>query len=174
MGSDKKAAEGEVVEQAQETEDVQATEGQAEEAEETTDSPSQETAGSDKKAAEGEVVEQAQETEDVQATEGQAEETEETTDSQSGEEDLTNIQRILDIELPLTVTFGATRRSLRDVLHLAPGSRFELNNRANEPVIVTVNNKIFARGEVVVVDGHYGIRIQEIETAAERIASLGD
>ena len=130
--------------------------------------------GSDKKAAEGEVVEQTQETEDVQATEDQAEETQETTDPQSGESDPSNIQRILDIELPLTVTFGATRRPLRDVLQLAPGSRLELNNRADEPVIVSVNNKVFARGEVVVVDGHYGIRIQKIETAAERIASLGE
>jgi len=130
--------------------------------------------GSDKKAAKGKVVEQAQETEDVQATEDQAEETQETTDLQSEESDTSNIQRILDIELPLTVTFGATRRPLRDVLQLAPGSRLELNNRADEAVLVSVNNKVFARGEVVVVAGHYGVRIQEIETSAERIASLGE
>jgi len=173
MGSDKKAPEEEVVEQGKKAEDVQATEDQAEETQEATDLQSEETAGSDKKAAEEEVVEQGKKAEDVQATVNQAEETQEATAPQS-ESDTSNIQRILDIELPLKVTFGATRRPLREVLQLAPGSRLELNNRAYEPVIVSVNNKVFGRGEVVVVDGHYGVRIQEIATAADRIASLGE
>ncbi len=85
-----------------------------------------------------------------------------------------NIQRILDIELPVTVSFGSTNRSLREILKFAPGTLLELNRAAEEPVLLKVNNKIVAKGEVVVVDGYYGIRIKEIDTAAERIASLGE
>ena len=94
----------------------------------------------------------------------------------SSEEDVSpsKMRRVLDIELPVTVSFGSTQRSLGDILQLAPGVRIELNNGADEPVILTVNNKVFARGELVVVDGHYGVRIKQIETTAERIASLGE
>jgi flagellar motor switch protein FliN len=85
-----------------------------------------------------------------------------------------NIQRILDIELPLTVCFGASARPLREILKLAPGAVLELDRTADDPVLLKINNKVIARGEVVVVDGYYGIRIKEIDSAAERIASLGE
>lgn len=84
-----------------------------------------------------------------------------------------NIQRILDIELPLTVSFGSASWPLKEILSLKPGTVLELDKTADEPVILRVNNKSFAKGEVVVVDGFYGIKIQEITPPQERIASLG-
>ena len=98
----------------------------------------------------------------------------EDSDSDSEEGLPSSVQRILDIEVPVRVSFGATTRSLGEILQLAPGTRLELDSAADEPVVLTVNNKVFARGEVVVVEGHYGVRIHESETAAERLASLGE
>ena len=84
-----------------------------------------------------------------------------------------NIARILDFELPVTVSFGGAQRSLRDILKFSPGTVIELDRTADEPVLLKVNKQVFAKGEVVVVDGYYGIQITEIDTTAERIASLG-
>ena len=84
------------------------------------------------------------------------------------------IQRILDIEMPVNVSFGSTRRPLSEVLKLGPGALLELDRVADEPVVLKVNNKIFAKGEIVDVDGYYGVQITEISSAAQRIASLGD
>lgn len=83
------------------------------------------------------------------------------------------IERILDIEVPVTVSFGSVTKSLGEILRLTPGSVIELERMAEEPVILKVNNRGFARGEVVVVDGHYGIKILEVESTENRIASLG-
>lgn len=85
-----------------------------------------------------------------------------------------NLQRIWDIELPVTVTFGSTRRPLKEVLKLGPGEILELDKTAEDPVVMKVNKKIFARGQIVAVDGYYGIRITEIDSTAERIAHIGD
>ncbi len=90
-----------------------------------------------------------------------------------GEQGHGNIQRILDIELPLTVSFGSAKWSLKDILQLAPGTVLELDRTADDPVVLKVNNKVFARGEVVVVDGFYGIKIQQIDSPEDRIHSLG-
>jgi len=84
------------------------------------------------------------------------------------------IQRILDIELPVNVSFGSTRRTLSEVLKLGPGALLELDRDADEPVILKVNNKIFAKGEIVDVDGYYGVQITEISSPAQRIVSLGE
>ena len=62
---------------------------------------------------------------------------------------------------------------VRDVLELGPGSVVELQKLAGEPVDVLVNNRPFARGEVVVIDECFGVRVTEIVTPTERIASLG-
>ena len=62
---------------------------------------------------------------------------------------------------------------LRDVLKLGTGSLIELTKTENEPVELLVNEKLLARGEVVVVDGNYAIRILEVESQASRIRSLG-
>jgi len=84
-----------------------------------------------------------------------------------------NIQRILDLQLPITVSFGTARKPLADVLKLAPGSLVELDKSASDPVLLKVNDKVFAWGKVVDVDGYYGVEITEIIARVDRIASLG-
>ncbi len=84
-----------------------------------------------------------------------------------------NIQRILDLQLPITVSFGTARKPLAEVLKLAPGSLVELDKTASDPVLLRVNDKVFAWGKVVDVDGYYGVEITEIIARVDRIASLG-
>lgn len=84
-----------------------------------------------------------------------------------------NIDLLLDVELPIVVSFGATEIPLKDVLRLGVGSVIELEKAVNDPVTITVNQKPIAKGEVVMVDGNYGVRILEVESTAERIRSLG-
>ena len=83
-----------------------------------------------------------------------------------------NLDLLLEVELPVSVTFGRTQLPLKDVLKLSSGSIVELNRLANEPVEVLINNCVIARGEVVVVDGNYGIRVTEIVSRQERIRSI--
>ncbi len=84
-----------------------------------------------------------------------------------------NLDLLMDVRLPVTIRFGATTMILRDVLKLGTGSLIELTKTENEPVELLVNEKLLARGEVVVVDGNYAIRILEVESQASRIRSLG-
>jgi flagellar motor switch protein FliN/FliY len=79
---------------------------------------------------------------------------------------------LLEVELPVSVSFGRARLPLKDVLKLTSGAIVELNRSISEPVEVIVNNCVIARGEVVVVDGYYGIRIQQIVSKQERLRSL--
>lgn len=80
---------------------------------------------------------------------------------------------ILNVEVQATVELGRANMQVRDVLELGPGSVVELEKLAGEPVDVLVNNRPFARGEVVVIDECFGVRVTEIVTPTERIASLG-
>ncbi|HSR50114.1 MAG TPA: FliM/FliN family flagellar motor switch protein [Acidobacteriota bacterium] len=84
-----------------------------------------------------------------------------------------NIQRILDIELPITVSFGSTTWPLKDILEMTSGSVLELDRAADDPVVLRINERPFAHGEVVVVDGYYGIKILQIDSPEDRIHSLG-
>jgi flagellar motor switch protein FliN/FliY len=84
-----------------------------------------------------------------------------------------NIELLLDVELPISVSFGNSEMQLRDVLKLGPGSVIELDKSVNDPVLIIVNHKPIAKGEVVMVDGNYGVRILEVESTADRIRSLG-
>jgi len=84
-----------------------------------------------------------------------------------------NIDLLLDVELPISVSFGHCEMALRDVLKLGSGSVIELNKAVNDPVTVIVNHKPIAKGEVVMVEGNYGVRILEVESTADRIRSLG-
>jgi flagellar motor switch protein FliN len=84
-----------------------------------------------------------------------------------------NIDLLLDVELPVSVLFGHSEMSLKDVLKLGAGSVIELDKSVNDPVTIIVNHKPVARGEVVMVDGNYGVRILEVESTADRIRSLG-
>ena len=83
-----------------------------------------------------------------------------------------NLEVLLDVDLDLSVSFGKTELLLEEVLQLSSGSIVELNRSANDPVDVLVNNSIVARGEVVVVDGNYGIRVTEVVSRKERIRSV--
>ncbi len=83
-----------------------------------------------------------------------------------------NLDLLLDIPLGLTVELGRTKRLIRDILDLAPGSIIELEALAGEPVDILINNKLIARGEVVVIDENFGVRVTDILSAAERIKRL--
>jgi flagellar motor switch protein FliN/FliY len=79
---------------------------------------------------------------------------------------------LLDVELPISVSFGRAELLLKDVLKLTTGSIVELNRGVSEPVEVIVNNCVVARGEVVVMDGNYGVRIHHIISPQERLRTL--
>lgn len=78
---------------------------------------------------------------------------------------------LLDVDLPVSISFGKALLPMKDVLKLTTGSIVELNRGLNEPVEVMVNHCLIARGEVVVVEGNYGIRIQEIASRQDRLRS---
>ncbi|MCP5114872.1 MAG: flagellar motor switch protein FliN [bacterium] len=82
------------------------------------------------------------------------------------------MELLLDVELPVSVSFGRAHLPLKDVLKLTSGSIVELNRPVAEPVEVIVNNCVLARGEVVVVDGNYGVRINQIISRHERLRTL--
>jgi flagellar motor switch protein FliN/FliY len=84
-----------------------------------------------------------------------------------------NIDLIVDIPVRVTVELGRTRKTIGEVLALGAGSVIELNKMAGEPVDVLVNGKLIARGEVVVIDESFGIRVTEVVSRAERIRSMG-
>jgi len=79
---------------------------------------------------------------------------------------------ILDIAMPVTVELGRTRMLIRDILALGPGSIVELDKLAGEPVDLLVNDRPIAKGEVVVIDENFGVRLTQISQAAERLRSL--
>lgn len=79
---------------------------------------------------------------------------------------------LLDVELAVSVSFGRTELPIKEVLKLTTGSIVELNRSLSEPVEVIVNNCVVARGEVVVIDGNYGVRIQQIMSRQDRLRSL--
>jgi flagellar motor switch protein FliN/FliY len=79
---------------------------------------------------------------------------------------------LLDVELPVSVSFGRAQVPLKDVLKLTTGSIVELNRSIIEPVEVIVNNCVIARGEVVVVEGNFGVRIHQVVSRQERLRTL--
>jgi flagellar motor switch protein FliN len=79
---------------------------------------------------------------------------------------------LLEVDLPVSISFGKTQLPMKDVLKLTTGSIIELNRGVEEPVEVLVNHCLIARGEVVVVEGNYGVRIQEIASRQDRLRSL--
>lgn len=83
-----------------------------------------------------------------------------------------NIDLLMDVTLQVTVELGRTRKQIRDVLSLGPGSVLELDKLAGEQVDVLVNGKLIAKGEVVVIDENYGVRITDIVSPVERMQSL--
>jgi flagellar motor switch protein FliN len=79
---------------------------------------------------------------------------------------------LMEVELPVSVSFGRAQLPLRDVLKLNSGSIVELNRTISDPVEIIVNNCVIARGEVVVLEGNYGVRIQHVISREERLRTL--
>jgi len=80
---------------------------------------------------------------------------------------------ILDIPLDLSVELGRTKMLVNDLLQLGQGSIVELNKIAGEPLEIFINRKLVARGEVVVVNEKFGVRLTDIVSPMERVKSLG-
>lgn len=100
----------------------------------------------------------------------------EATDNQPEENEVAEAQDlefILDIPLELSVELGRRKMLVNDLLQLGQGSIVELNKLAGEPLEIFINNKLVARGEVVVVNEKFGVRLTDIITPMERIRSLG-
>lgn len=83
-----------------------------------------------------------------------------------------NINLILDVPLQVTVELGRTKKTIKEVLDLTTGSIVELDKLAGEPVEIQINGHYLAKGEVVVIDENFGVRITEIASPAERAAHL--
>jgi flagellar motor switch protein FliN len=83
-----------------------------------------------------------------------------------------NLELLLDLEMPVSVSFGSTRLALKDVAKLTAGSIVELNRALSEPVDIIVNDCAIARGEVVVVDGNFAVRVNQVMSRQDRLRSL--
>ena len=88
------------------------------------------------------------------------------------EEELKNIALILDVKLPVRVRIGKKKMLLKDVLNMDIGSVIELNQLANDPLDILVDNNVIAQGEVVIVDGNFGVQITTIGTKKDRLNQL--
>lgn len=106
---------------------------------------------------------------DDEEVEGDQEETDEDDIVQTHQD----LDFILDIPLELSVELGRSRMLVNDLLQLGQGSIIELNKLAGEPLEIYINTKLVARGEVVVVNEKFGVRLTDIITPMERVRSLG-
>jgi flagellar motor switch protein FliN/FliY len=80
----------------------------------------------------------------------------------SPQESKVNLDRLLEVELAVTLRFGSRRLLLRQVLDLNPGVVVDLDRQVKDPVDMLLDGRLVARGEVVVMDGNYGLRITEV------------
>jgi flagellar motor switch protein FliN/FliY len=88
------------------------------------------------------------------------------------ENEARNLNMLYDIPLNVTVELGRTKRSVKEILELTTGSIIELDKLAGEPVDILVNNKLIAKGEVVVIDENFGVRVTDIVSKTDRINKL--
>lgn len=93
-------------------------------------------------------------------------------ETKHGEASIKNLDFILDIPMQVSVQLGSTKMLIRDLLQLGQGSVVELEKLAGEPLEVLVNHQLVARGEVVVVNEKFGIRLTDVVSAVERIQHL--
>jgi len=87
-------------------------------------------------------------------------------------EEQSNIQLLMDVPMQLTVELGRTRRLVKEILSLGEGSIIELDKLAGEPVDLLVNNRLIAKGEVVVIDENFGVRVTDIINPVERLIGI--
>ncbi|WP_100332011.1 flagellar motor switch phosphatase FliY [Bacillus xiapuensis] len=92
--------------------------------------------------------------------------------SQLQKHEARNLNMLLDIPLQVTVELGRTTRTVKDVLDLTSGSIIELDKLAGEPVDILVNRRLIAKGEVVVIEENFGVRITDILSQSERLLNL--
>ena len=90
----------------------------------------------------------------------------------SGGDPPSNLDLLLDVELEASLRFGQREMLSRDILELQPGSVVELDRRVQEPAELIVSGRVIAHGEVVIVDGNYGLRITDIAQPSQRLHSL--
>ena len=83
-----------------------------------------------------------------------------------------NIDMLLDVNLTLTIELGRTKLTIKEVLALKPGDLVELDHLAGEPVDLLVNGKVVAKGEVVIVDDNFAVRISSLISPKERLEML--
>ncbi|HET7057687.1 MAG TPA: flagellar motor switch protein FliN [Nitrospiraceae bacterium] len=93
-------------------------------------------------------------------------------ETKTNETSVKNLDFILDIPMQVSVQLGSTKMLIRDLLQLGQGSVVELEKLAGEPLEVLVNHRLVARGEVVVVNEKFGIRLTDVVSAVERIQHL--
>lgn len=83
-----------------------------------------------------------------------------------------NLNLLLDIPLQVTVELGRTKKLIKEILELSAGSIIQLDKLAGEPVDILVNNKLIAKGEVVVIDENFGVRVTDIISQWDRVQKL--
>ncbi|MFC2330006.1 MAG: flagellar motor switch protein FliN, partial [Treponema sp.] len=83
-----------------------------------------------------------------------------------------NISLIMDVFMEVTVELGRTKKTIKDILSMGEGTIIELDKLAGEPVDILVNHKPIAKGEVVVIDENFGVRVTEILSPLERVSEL--
>lgn len=83
-----------------------------------------------------------------------------------------NIGLIMDVNMEMTVELGRTKKQIKEILGMGEGTIIELDKLAGEPVDILVNHKPIAKGEVVVIDENFGVRVTEILSPAERVSNL--
>lgn len=91
---------------------------------------------------------------------------------QTGAGDQGNIGLLMDVYMEMTVELGRTKRLIREILGMGEGTIIELDKLAGEPVDILVNHKLIAKGEVVVIDENFGVRVTEIVSPMERMSDL--
>ncbi|MBL0686438.1 MAG: flagellar motor switch protein FliY [Sulfurospirillum sp.] len=87
-------------------------------------------------------------------------------------EEMKNVELIKDVKLPIRVRIGSKKMLLKDVLNMDIGSVIELDQLANDPLEILVGDKIIAQGEVVIIDGNFGVQISKIGSKKERLEKL--
>lgn len=88
------------------------------------------------------------------------------------ENKLNSIRRFLDIEIDIVVRFGTTKMNLSEIIKIGSGSIIELDRSINEPVDLLVNGHLLARGQVVVINGYYGVKIMEVVSEVGKNPSI--
>jgi flagellar motor switch protein FliN/FliY len=86
--------------------------------------------------------------------------------------DAGKLELLFDVEMPVSISIGRAKMPLKDVVKLTTGSVVELSRSVSEPVDIVVNNCVVARGDVVVVEGNFGVRIREVLSREDRMRQL--